>query len=874
MELKAFVSQDAHPKPITCVAHNLARREVWTGSEDALIRAWDTDSGRLTSTMDGHAGWVTALVFCKEIKCMASASQDGTVLIWSNNGKILQRLHAGEAVYCMAWNSRRNQLMCGQKGGVRIFQAKDDVHVLHTTATSVASSVPTGSSTTSTSTSMAGASAAGGSGGPGGLVGDLMFDTKDLYLAGSAGTSHTDLVSCLMSCEARFYSGGFDRRLIIYESMPHGLQVQVLVMVNDAHDAGITCMEYAKDAENAWIITGSFDRTVKLWSLDGNCLQRFDGFLDSITGLAYVPPVSTLWIACNSLFPVFLDPRSGLNISDFVKADNERVHDKGASKFKQVHYLADTQEVVAFTARRQLLTWRHNPSAPVTTLESDAVDAMTLTLKDPILIFSGGAHLVQWERTQLNTFMYSREPIAMHAPMPPRGGGGGGTQGRRTSMPVDRHRSAGPGWRPPGRGSAAPVTAATKSSAPRKLTATRMMYYDPLDLLIVGFEEKCIMVWGYQADAGDDLPGSVLAEMGWDVSTRESSVVGGGMANRISGLSLRYQFDTHRDAVTSLGVVAFQGSHYLLSSGWDRRIYIYDLTLGTVVDVFRDIANPLTATSRIESELAADAPILDLSVGASAATIAASRPSKTPAAVADEPGVQFAYASADKLAYVRAFTAPRGDRMPLRGVLQGHEAEVMLIQWNAARMQWVTGSEDKTIRFWDPYTFQCSLVVNNESPVTAMCIDPAGLVVTGSRDHCIRTFDGERLLQRNIGHTDEVRAVAHIPSLKQYVSSSWDGTIRIWNAHGGVKRARRGFDADMYQVPTLGLDSVDSSGSSATAGRQTRAQAKTGGEKADDAPPRQRAVHSAAAARQGLASALGEMEEMYLRTDIAAAETP
>ncbi|KNE59780.1 hypothetical protein AMAG_05244 [Allomyces macrogynus ATCC 38327] len=79
----------------------------------------------------------------------------------------------------------------------------------------------------------------------------------------------------------------------------------------------------------------------------------------------------------------------------------------------------------------------------------------------------------------------------------------------------------------------------------------------------------------------------------------------------------------------------------------------------------------------------------------------------------------------------------------------------------------------------------------------------------------------------------------------------------------------------MYQVPTLGLDSVDSSGSSATAaGRQARAQAKQGGEKADDAPPRQRTVHSAAAARQGLASALGKMEEMYLRTDVAAAETP
>jgi hypothetical protein len=55
-------------------------------------------------------------------------------------------------------------------------------------------------------------------------------------------------------------------------------------------------MIFAKDADNSWyynylnclnlntklwkrIITGSFDRVVKLWSLDGNLLQRFDGFM-------------------------------------------------------------------------------------------------------------------------------------------------------------------------------------------------------------------------------------------------------------------------------------------------------------------------------------------------------------------------------------------------------------------------------------------------------------------------------------------------------------------------------------------------------------------------------------------------------------------
>jgi WD40 repeat protein len=48
--------------------------------------------------------------------------------------------------------------------------------------------------------------------------------------------------------------------------------------IKDAHDAAISTLVYGKDADNSWLITGSYDRMVKLWSLDGNLMQRFDGF--------------------------------------------------------------------------------------------------------------------------------------------------------------------------------------------------------------------------------------------------------------------------------------------------------------------------------------------------------------------------------------------------------------------------------------------------------------------------------------------------------------------------------------------------------------------------------------------------------------------
>ncbi|KAI9189142.1 hypothetical protein H9P43_000570 [Blastocladiella emersonii ATCC 22665] len=791
MELKSVVPQDAHPKPITCIAHHTGRREVISGSEDSIIRAWDTDTGRLTATFEGHSGWITALVYCKEIKCLVSSSQDGTIIVWSNNCKILQKIQTGSPVYSLAWNSRRNQLMCGQKGGVRVYQAKEDFHILQ---------------------------ASTGTAGNASHIPDLVFDLKDLHLPagsrGSGGSTHTDIVSCLHSCEARFYSGGFDQRLVIYESLPHGLRVQVVTSIANAHDAGITCMTYAKDAENAWLITGSFDRCVKLWSLDGNCLQRFDGFLDTITGLAYVPPIQTLWISCNSLFPIFLDPRSGVNISDFVKADNDKVHDKNASVFKHLYFLPDTNEVVAITGRRQLVTWRFNPAAPVTTLEClDAVDALTCTRSDPVLMFSSGINaLVQWERMQLNTFMYAREPVSMHAAllqMAPAAGAPGSAgkkmaakqqqqlvppaarqsmAGRRalsfplkstSSSPAAAHRvplshRSAPGTPSLGRSSSASAVASTA-----KLTATTMLFHDALDLLVVAFEERRVLTWGYQQDDHGDaslLPPEIQAQSGH---------AGESIANRITGLTLRYRFDDHRDAVTCLAVCEEAGGHFLLTSGWDRRIYVYDLRTGTLVDSFRD---PTSAAGR--EELAADGPVLDLAV----------RPRSSAAAPP-----QFAYASADKFVYVRQFHAPGGTsttataattdtRMPLVGVLAGHEAEVTKVAWaGGARAQWVSGSEDKSIRFWDPHTLACLIVVNNESPVTAMCMDlDAGLVVVGARDRVLRVFDGDRLVQRNVGHTDEIRAVHHIAGRRQYVTSSWDCTIRIWNAYHRGKRSRHG----------------------------------------------------------------------------------
>jgi WD40 repeat protein len=134
----------------------------------------------------------------------------------------------------MAYSSRRQQMMVGQTKNVKLYQT----------------------------------------------IGEEVHGIKEVLERKSISfTAHSDIVSCLVSCEGRFYSGGYDRKIIIYETPHHGdLKLRAGNTIKDAHDAAITSMVFAKDADNSWLITGSIDHVVKLWSLDGNLIQRLDGF--------------------------------------------------------------------------------------------------------------------------------------------------------------------------------------------------------------------------------------------------------------------------------------------------------------------------------------------------------------------------------------------------------------------------------------------------------------------------------------------------------------------------------------------------------------------------------------------------------------------
>jgi WD40 repeat protein len=105
------------------------------------------------------------------------------------------------------------------------------------------------------------------------------------------------------------------------------------------------------------------------------------------------------------------DPRTGINVSDFVRTDDERFHPKGGPfGLKSLQYITETSEVIGISSRKSLVVWRYNSAAPITVLpgHGDIVECLSFNPKEPILIFSGGDDGIirKWERLQLNMFMY------------------------------------------------------------------------------------------------------------------------------------------------------------------------------------------------------------------------------------------------------------------------------------------------------------------------------------------------------------------------------------------------------------------------------------------------------------------------------------
>ncbi|XP_075012617.1 WD repeat-containing protein 47 isoform X9 [Calonectris borealis] len=127
--------------------------------------------------------------------------------------------------------------------------------------------------------------------------------------------------------------------------------------------------------------------------------------------------------------------------------------------------------------------------------------------------------------------------------------------------------------------------------------------------------------------------------------------------------------------------------------------------------------------------------------------------------------------------------------------LSGHTGHILaLYTWSGWMI--ASGSQDKTVRFWDLRVPSCVRVVGTTfhgtgSAVASVAVDPSGrLLATGQEDSSCMLYDirGGRMVQNYHPHSSDVRSVRFSPGAHYLLTGSYDMKIKVTDLQGDLTK--------------------------------------------------------------------------------------
>lgn len=105
--------------------------------------------------------------------------------------------------------------------------------------------------------------------------------------------------------------------------------------VRDCARAAITSL--ALDARAGALLAGSLDGCLRVWSLEGRCLDKFEGLAARAVSAAHVPQTNVWWATGRFERVNVCDPRAPANVTAFTGACNHLTRHQARARAAVMH---------------------------------------------------------------------------------------------------------------------------------------------------------------------------------------------------------------------------------------------------------------------------------------------------------------------------------------------------------------------------------------------------------------------------------------------------------------------------------------------------------------------------------------------------------
>jgi len=251
-----------HRKEITCVSFNHLSTILATGSADFNIKLWDVEVGLQIRSLEGHSGEISSLCFNGDGQKLLTASFDNTAKIWDvTRGRCLSTLsgHGSEI--------KAKQFQEGHRGYLTV--ARFDFTDTYCLTASLDGTCKLWKANRG-----------------------LCLDTLRGHNVDKNGKPdknhiHPVLDACFNSFGRRLATSSSDGTAVIYALRPNAeAEVSATVLCRLlGHEKEVSKVQFSPNGQ--MLLTASADKTCRLWSMTGVCLQVLEGHGDEILNCTF-----------------------------------------------------------------------------------------------------------------------------------------------------------------------------------------------------------------------------------------------------------------------------------------------------------------------------------------------------------------------------------------------------------------------------------------------------------------------------------------------------------------------------------------------------------------------------------------------------------